>query len=117
VAASRKKPLVGQIYAGVTGRTILLPRAHQTCALGAAIAGALVAGKRVGGYHRVEDAQKAVTGLKALKFRPNKNANTTYRELFIIYSQCHDAFGTTTGKGNLHGAMKDLIAIRNRTRT
>ena len=41
---AEKNPLVMQIYADVTGRPIKISRSAQTCALGAAIAGAVVAG-------------------------------------------------------------------------
>ena len=43
---AEKNPLVMQIYADVTGRPIKISRSAQTCALGAAIAGAVVAGRR-----------------------------------------------------------------------
>src|SRR5258706_2601740 len=61
---AEKNPLVGQIYADVTGRTILLARAHQTCALGAAIAGAVAAGKRAGGFGRGGEGEKGKKGKK-----------------------------------------------------
>ncbi len=41
---AEKNPLVMQIYADVTGRPMKVSRSAQTCALGAAIAGAVVAG-------------------------------------------------------------------------
>ncbi len=47
---AEKNPLVMQIYADVTGRPIRISRSAQTCALGAAIAGAVVAGSKAGGY-------------------------------------------------------------------
>ncbi len=47
---AEKNPLVMQIYADVTGRPIKISRSAQTCALGAAIAGAVVAGTAAGGY-------------------------------------------------------------------
>src|SRR5206468_1904009 len=61
---AEKNPLVMQIYADVTGRPIKISRSGQTCALGAAIAGAVVAGKRAGGWDNFAKAQKAMTGLK-----------------------------------------------------
>ena len=41
---AEKNPVVMQIYADVTGRPMKISRSAQTCALGAAIAGAVVAG-------------------------------------------------------------------------
>ncbi len=113
---AEKNPLVMQIYADVTGRPIKISRSGQTCALGAAIAGAVVAGKPAGGYASYADAQKAMTGLKARVFRPNPAAHSVYKELYALYRKLHDAFGTQQPTGNLYDVMKQLIAIRNRAR-
>jgi L-ribulokinase len=113
---AEKNPLVLQIYADVTGRPIKISRSGQTCALGAAIAGAVVAGQPAGGYAGYPDAQKAMTGLKARVFRPNPAAHAVYKELYSLYRKLHDAFGTQQPTGNLYDVMKQLIAIRNRAR-
>ena len=113
---AEKNPLVMQIYADVTGRPMKISRSAQTCALGSAIAGAVVAGKKAGGYDRYADAQKAMTGLKSRVFRPNPAAHAVYKQLYSLYRQLHDAFGTESWNGNLHGVMKQLIQIRDRAR-
>lgn len=113
---SEKNPLVMQIYADVTGRPIKISRSAQTCALGAAIAGAVVAGKKAGGYDNYADAQKAMTGLRRRVFTPDPNAHAVYKRLFVLYRQLHDAFGTPQPNGSLYGVMKELIAIRNEAR-
>ncbi|MEZ8221504.1 ribulokinase, partial [Candidatus Fervidibacteria bacterium JGI MDM2 JNZ-1-D12] len=59
-----KNPLVMQIYADVLNRTIEIARSSQTCALGAAIAGAVVAGKENGGYDNFQEALEKMTGVK-----------------------------------------------------
>ena len=84
-----------QIYADVTGRPMKISRSAQTCALGAAIAGAVVAGSKAGGYDNFAAAQKAMTGLKPRVFKPNPKAHAVYRQLYPLYRQLHDAFGTT----------------------
>ena len=109
---AEKNPLVMQIYADVTGRPMKISRSAQTCALGAAIAGAVVAGA----YPDYASAQKAMTGLKPRVFKPNPKANAVYKELYALYKQLHDAFGTKEWNGNLHGVMKKLIEIRGRVR-
>jgi L-ribulokinase len=109
---AEKNPLVMQIYADVTGRPMKVSRSAQTCALGAAIAGAVVAGV----HKDFGAAQKAMTGLKGRVFKPEPAAHAVYRELFGIYKTLHDAFGTRQWQGNLHGVMKRLIEIRNRAR-
>jgi L-ribulokinase len=113
---AEKNPLVMQIYADVTGRPIKISRSGQTCALGAAIAGAVVAGKAAGGYANYADAQKAMTGLKSRVFQPNPAAHAVYKELYSLYRKLHDAFGTQQAGGSLYDVMKQLIEVRNRAR-
>jgi L-ribulokinase len=113
---AEKNPLVMQIYADVTGRPIKISRSAQTCALGAAIAGAVAAGKAAGGYANYADAQKAMTGLKARVFQPDPEAHAVYKELYVLYRKLHDAFGTQQQDGNLYGVMKGLLEIRTRAR-
>ncbi|MGD0251830.1 MAG: ribulokinase [Verrucomicrobiota bacterium] len=109
---AEKNPLVMQIYADVTGRPMKISRSAQTCALGAAIAGAVVAG-----VHRdFASAQKAMTGLKSKIFKPDPKAHEVYRELYPLYRKLHDAFGTKEWTGNLQDVMKRLIDMRNRVR-
>ncbi len=109
---AEKNPVVMQIYADVTGRPMKVSRSAQTCALGAAIAGAVVAKA----YPNCEAAQRKMTGLKPRVFKPNPVAHAVYRELYALYKKLHDAFGMTDWNGNLHDVMKQLIAIRSRVR-
>ena len=113
---AEKNPVVMQIYADVTGRPMKISRSGQTCALGAAIAGAVVAGSRAGGWSSVRAAQKAMTGLKAKVFKPNAAAHKVYKELYALYRQLHDAFGTDQWSGNCHNVMKQLLEIRAKAR-
>ena len=107
-----KSPLVMQIYADVTGRPMKVSRSAQTCALGSGIAAAVVAGA----HKDYATAIKRMTGLKVTVYKPNPKAHATYKELYALYKQLHDAFGTRAGGGNLYGVMKKLIEIRSRVR-
>ena len=109
---AEKSPLTMQIYADVTGRPMKVSRSAQTCALGAAIAGAVVAGA----HKNFVAAEGAMTGLKAKIYRPDPKAHAIYRELYKLYKMLHDAFGTRDWNGNLYDVMKKLIEIRNRVR-
>jgi L-ribulokinase len=109
---AEKNPVVMQIYADVTGRPMKVSRSAQTCALGSAIAAAVVAGV----HKDYATAIKRMTGLKPKVFKPNAKAHATYRQLYVLYKDLHDAFGTRNWKGNLHGVMKQLIEIRGRVR-
>jgi len=113
---AEKNPLVMQIYADVTGREIKISRSAQTCALGAAIAGAVVAGSNTGGYDNYAHAQKAMTGLKSKVFHPNSAAHAVYEKLYSLYKKLHDSFGTTQADGSLYHVMKELLDVRNKAR-
>jgi L-ribulokinase len=109
---AEKNPVVMQIYADVTGRPMKVSRSAQTCALGSAIAAAVVAGA----HKDYATAQLRMTGLKSKAFKPNAKAHEIYKDLYALYRQLHDAFGTQEWNGNLHGVMKKLIEIRGQVR-
>jgi L-ribulokinase len=113
---AEKNALLMQIYADVTGREMKVARSAQSCALGSAIAGAVVAGKTKGGYGSFEEAQAAMCGLKEKVFRPEPENHKVYQELYGLYNQLHDAFGTARWQGNLFNVMKGLLAVRDRQR-
>lgn len=109
---AEKNPFVMQIYADVCNRPMRISRAAQTCALGAAILGAVVGGA----YRRVEQAQRKMTGVKDVVFTPIKQHARIYAELYPLYRRLHDAFGGVGQPESLAQVMKDLIAIRDRVR-
>ena len=113
---AEKSPLVMQIYADVTGRPMRISRSAQTCALGAAVFGAVVAGAKAGGYDTVAAAQAKMTGLKPKVYKPDRKAHAVYDKLFKLYCQLHDAFGTTGYKDSLANIMKDLLTLRDKAR-
>jgi L-ribulokinase len=113
---AEKNPLVMQIYADVTGRPMKISRSSQTCALGAAIAGAVVAGKKAGGYESFPAAQKAMTGLLPNVYKPDPNAHRVYQQLHGLYRSLHDALGRPDSAGQLYPVMKTLLEIRRRVR-
>jgi L-ribulokinase len=110
---AEKNPFVMQVYADVMGRPMKVSRSAQTCALGAAIFGAVVAGA----HPTVEAAQAKMTGVKPMVFTPNAANAAIYKRLYSTYRKLHDAFGNTGFTGSLAGIMKDLIAIRSEVRT
>ncbi|MBI9101680.1 MAG: ribulokinase [Spirochaetales bacterium] len=111
-----KSPMLMQIYADVMGRTMELSASEQTAALGSAVAGAVAAGSENGGYDDFETAMKAMTGTLALTYIPNKKNKAVYDELFGLYKELHDAFGTESSGSDLYGVMKLLLEIKERTR-
>lgn len=109
---AEKNALVMQIYADICNRPMRISRSAQTCALGAAIFGA-VAGKA---HATVEDAQAAMTGLKETEYKPDPAAVQIYARLYKLYMTLHDAFGGVSAGEGVGDVMKQLIAIREEVR-
>jgi len=112
-----KNPMAMQIYADVMGREVAITSSQQTCALGSAIAGAVVAGKSAGGYDNFADAITKMASPADRVFKPNPKAAETYNRLFTLYRRLHDCFGTTTCQCSLGDVMKELLAIRDAARS
>jgi len=109
---AEKNSLLMQIYADVTGREMKISRSAQSCALGAAIAGAVVAGKASGGYDNFAEAQAAMCGIKDVTYKPFAENNKVYQQLYVLYKQLHDAFGVQEWSGRLTNVMKELLSIK-----
>jgi L-ribulokinase len=109
---AEKNPLVMQIYADVLGRPIEISRSGQTCALGAAIAGAVAAGSRFGGYDDFGPAVAAMTGVRDEVFTPIPSNRAIYDRLYVHYRALHDAFGVRGSSNDLFATMKALLDIR-----
>jgi len=111
---AEKNPMLMQIYADVTGRRMELSRSEQTCALGAAIFGAVVAGEDKGGYATTEQAQKAMTGTKDASYEPIAANHEVYQELYELYKRLHNSFGVAEHSDCLYDVMKKLLEIKQR---
>ena len=109
---AEKNPFVMQIYADVCRRPMKISRSAQTCALGAAIFGAVAAGE----YANVESAQSKMTGVRDTVYEPTVDSGPVYARLYRVYKTLHDAFGTNSFTGSLSGVMKELISIRDGAR-
>jgi L-ribulokinase len=109
---AEKNEFLMQIYADVTGREMKVSRSAQSCALGSAIAGAVVAGKKAGGYDNFADAQAAMCGVKEKTYKPAAENYKVYKELYVLYKQLHDGFGTVNWSGSMANVMKDLLGIK-----
>ena len=106
-----KSPLLMQIYADVTGRPMKISRSDQTPALGAAIFGAIASGA----FDNVSSAQAVMTGIKKT-YEPDSESHSVYQQIYSLYSQAHDAFGTPHWSGKMSNIMKDLLEIRDAQR-
>ena len=89
-----KNRLLMQIYADVTGREIRLAKELQTCsALGAAMHGAVAAGRAGGGYATIGEAAKQMAHIQKLSYKPRAENHAIYSQLFKEYQVLHDYFG------------------------
>ena len=111
-----RNPLAMQIYADILNKPLMISRGTQTCALGSAIAGAVVAGKKHGGYDDFASAIAAMTGVQEHVYQPIPKNVAVYERLFKLYRKLHDAFGIAGHTADLSGVMKELLSIRDRVR-
>jgi L-ribulokinase len=107
-----RNPLVMQIYADVFKLPLGISGSMQTCALGSAIAAAVVAGKDRGGHPDFASAIAAMTSLQEKVFQPIPANVAVYQRLYRLYRQMHDAFGIHDTRADLSNVMKDLLSIR-----
>lgn len=114
---SAKNHLAMQIYADVMNRPVGVSRSGQTCAFGAAIAGAVAAGKSRGGHDTFDDAIARMVGEPARIFTPIGGHVAVYERLFKVYRQLHDAFGRKDSTAHLGAVMKELLDIRDQARS
>jgi L-ribulokinase len=102
-----RNKLLMQIYADVTGREMRVSAAQQTAALGAAMFGAVAAGRAAGGYDSIVEAAPRMARLKDEVYRPITAHTAVYDQIYAEYVRLHDYFGRD---GN--GVMKRLKALK-----
>ncbi|MEY4813824.1 MAG: hypothetical protein RLZZ162_897 [Verrucomicrobiota bacterium] len=105
---AEKNPLLMQIYADITGCTMQVSGSSQACALGSAIAAAVLAGA----HQDFHDAQKKMTSVQAKSYRPIAANRKVYTQLYTLYRTTHDAFGGVNKSSDLSRVMKDLLALK-----
>ena len=104
---SWKNKMMMQIYADVTNKPIKISASDQTPALGAAMFGAVAAGKEKGGYDSIFEAAKAMGKVKDEVYYPIPENAAAYNKLYAEYKRLHDYFGR--GENDV---MKRLKAIK-----
>ncbi len=109
---AEKNPLLMQIYADVTGCTMLVAGSSQACALGSAVSAAVLAGA----HQDFASAQEAMTTLKKVAYKPGAAAQKTYNQLYALYRQLHDSLRRPQPQRRPRHVMKDLLAIKEAAR-
>jgi len=108
----QKNRLLMQIYADVTNRTIKIAASKQTPALGAAMFGAVAAGKERGGYDSIVEAAQKMARVREETIHPIPANVAIYEKLYQEYTLLHDYFGRG---GN--DVMKRLKALKEEVRS
>jgi L-ribulokinase len=102
-----KNKMLMQIYSDVSGLPIKIGKSSQTPALGAAMFGAVAAGKAQGGFDDIFEAARKIPKLKDEEYRPIAANAEIYEKLYQEYKTLHDYFGR-----GANDVMKRLKAIR-----
>lgn len=103
-----KNPMMMQIYADVCNREIYLSASDQTPALGAAMFGAVAAGKEKGGYDSIFDAAKVMGKVKDEYYKPIPENVEAYKKLYAEFKLLHDYFGR--GENDVMKRLKKIKA-------
>lgn len=109
---AEKNPFLMQTYADITGCTMLVAGSSQACALGSAVSAAVLAGE----HPDFATAEKKMTSLKDVAYKPDPAARRTYNKLYTLYRQLHDSFGGLNPSANHAAVMKDLLALKEKAR-
>ncbi len=87
-------PLFVEVYADVLGESILIHPSQQGPALGAAVLGAIAAGKRAGGFSSVRSAVRTMGGVKkgvpareGRLIAPNRRNTRAYEPIYRRYRE------------------------------
>ena len=104
---AEKNELLMQIFSDVTGRSIKLARSSQASALGAAMFGAVAAGRRGGGYDTIFEAIDSMGGVRDKVYQPDPSDHAVYSQIFEDYVALHDYFGR-----GANDVMKRLRALK-----
>lgn len=103
---AEKNPLMMQIYADVLNMEIKISASPQAPALGAAMFGAVAAGKERGGYDSITEAAQDMAKLKDEVFRPQPEHVPVYDQLYREYATLYDYFGR--GSNDVMKTLKRL---------
>jgi L-ribulokinase len=90
---AEKSPLLMQLIADVSGRTVSVPSSSQVPARGSALFGAVAAGPEASGFSNVAEAAGALRPGTASTYRPHPGATATYEQVYRIFKELHDTLG------------------------
>jgi len=92
---AERNPMLLQINADVINRPIEIAASGQAVALGAAMFGALAAGKENRGYDTIAEAARHMVQPATEVYEPIPENARVYEQLYAEYDRLHDLFGRT----------------------
>ena len=101
-----KNAFLMQLYADITGRDIALAGSDQASALGAAMLGAVAAGKAGGGYDSISEAATHMAPAPTKIYHPIAEHIEPYNTLYAEYRRLYDYFGR--GENNVMKVLRNL---------
>jgi L-ribulokinase len=102
-----RNPLLLQVYADVLGREIVRARSPQASALGAALLGAVAAGKKGKGFDSLPEAVEKLVETEDEPVKPRPAETAVYDRLYRLWNRLHDHFGNEQP-----GLMSELRQFR-----
>ncbi|MDI9259668.1 ribulokinase [Alicyclobacillus sendaiensis] len=114
---AQKNALMMQIYADVLNMPIHIGASTQAPALGAAMFGAVAAGKAGGGYDTIEEAAREMGSVREKPYVPNPSAVQVYDQLYREYARLYDYFGR--GENDVMKVLKRIksAAVKEEVKT
>lgn len=102
----QKNEMLMQIYADITNKPIKIAKSKQSCAVGAAIFGAVAAGTERGGYDDIDTASENIAQYLEKSYVPISENVKVYELLYREYKKLSDYFGK--GKNSVMKNIKKL---------
>ena len=90
---AEKSPLAMQLLADTSGRRVTVPASTLIPARGAALFGAVAAGKEAGGFSDIMEAIEALAPEAGAVYEPNPLAVSVYEDVYLLYRELHDSLG------------------------
>ena len=90
---AEKSPLTMQLLADTSGRPVVVPASTLIPARGAALFGAVAAGREAGGFGDIMEAIEALSPGVGATYEPDPKAVAIYEDVYRLYRELHDSLG------------------------
>jgi len=90
---AEKSPLTMQLLADTSSRRVIVPASTLIPARGAALFGAVAAGREAGGFGDIMEAIDALAPAVGATYEPDPDAVAIYEDVYRLYRELHDSLG------------------------